>query len=389
MGNKTERILVLNLGSTSSKIAVYDNDKEVFKETIRHSQEEMSQFSGVIDQFEFRRDKIYDALKKNGISTDSLTAVCSRGGRIIACPHGAIEIDQEMVDYLTRPDDAYPHASLLGSLVAFDLKKQYGIPACIYDAIGTDEMQPIARVTGVPEIPRFTVGHTLNTRAMGIRCAEEILHKDFDDCTFIVAHLGGGSSIRLYHKGVNIDAVNDDEGNFTPERGGGVSAKELIKFTGDRIAEGQTVKDVTKRFHGEGGLKAHLGTTDAIEVEKMIEAGDEYAKIVYDAMAYRVAKDIGTLAVPVAGKVDRIILTGGIAYSKMLTQNIIKLVDWIAPVEVMAGEYEMEALAGGALRVLQGKEKLQNFGEIKRAAVDRIRICDGVEPYTAPAKYHK
>ena len=121
----------------------------------------------------------------------------------------------------------------------------------------------------------------------------------------------------------------------------------------------------------------------------MIEAGDEYAKIVYDAMAYRVAKDIGTLAVPVAGKVDRIILTGGIAYSKMLTQNIIKLVDWIAPVEVMAGEYEMEALAGGALRVLQGKEKLQNFGEIKKAAVDRIRICDGVEPYTAPAKYHK
>lgn len=389
MGNKTERILVLNLGSTSSKIAVYDDTKEVFKETIRHSQEEMSQFKGVIDQFKFRRDKIYDALKKNGITTDSLTAVCSRGGNIIACPHGAIEIDQEMVDYLTRPEELYPHASLLGSLVAFDLKKQYGIPACIYDAIGTDEMQPIARVTGVPEIPRFTVGHTLNTRAMAIKCAEEVLHKDFDDCTFIVAHLGGGSSIRLYHKGTNIDAVNDDEGNFTPERGGGVSAKELIGFTAKKLAEGKTVKDVVKRFHGEGGLKAHLGTTDAIEVEKMIEAGDEYAKIVYDAMAYRVAKDIGTLAVPVAGKVDRIILTGGIAYSKMLTQNIIKLVDWIAPVEVMAGEYEMEALAGGALRVLQGKEKLQNFGQIKASATDRIRICQGVEPYTSPAKYHE
>ena len=140
-----------------------------------------------------------------------------------------------------------------------------------------------------------------------------------------------------------------------------------------------------RKIHGGGGLSAHLGTIDAIEVEKMIEGGDKYAKIVYDAMAYRIAKDIGTLAVPVAGKVDRIILTGGIAYSKYLTGQIVDLVDWIAPVEIMAGEYEMEALAGGALRVLRGEEKLQDFGEIKASAVDRIRICEGVEPFTAPS----
>lgn len=378
-----ERILVLNLGSTSSKIAVYDEDKEVFKETIRHTQEEMAQFNDILDQFDFRNKKVRNALEKNGVGVDTLTAVCSRGGNIIACPHGAIAIDQGMIDYLTRPEDTAKHASLLGSMIAFDLNKEFGIPACIYDAIGTDEMQPIARVSGVPEIPHYTVGHTLNTRAMAIKCANEVLHKPFDECTFIVAHMGGGSSIRLYHKGVNIDCVNDDEGNFSPERGGGVSCKDLVKycFTTDEDA-----KTVMKKFHGNGGLRAHLGTTDAIEVEKMIEAGNEYATAVYEGMAYGIAKDITKLAAPVAGKVDRIILTGGVAYSKFLTSYIKEKVEFICPVELMPGEYEMEALAGGALRVLRGEEKLQDFAEIKESAVDRIRICAGVEPYTVPAK---
>ncbi len=380
---KKEKILVLNLGSTSSKIAVFENDKEIFSETLRHSNEEMSKFNDVLEQFDFRKELIYKALEKNNIPVSSLTAACSRGGNIIACPHGAIEIDQEMIDYLTRPEDMYKHASLLGSMIAYDLHKEYAIPACIYDAIGTDEMQPVARVTGVPEIPRFTVGHMLNTRAMAIKCAEEVLNKPFNECTFIVAHLGGGSSIRLYHNGVNIDCVNDDEGNFTPERAGGMSSKELANFC---FNSGLTSKEVMKKLHGEGGLAAHLGTKDAIEVEKMIEAGDKYAKIIYEGMCYRIAKDIGTLAVPVSGKVDRIILTGGIAHSKMLTSYIENLVSWIAPVEIMAGEYEMEALASGILRVLTGEEKARNFGKVKAEAKDRIRICEGVEPYTVPKR---
>lgn len=382
--NKKERILIMNLGSTSSKIAVYDDEEQVFQETLRHTQEEMNQFKDVLDQFDFRNEKIRQALAEHDIPLESLTAACSRGGNIIACPHGAIEIDQEMIDYLTRPEDLYKHASLLGCMVAFDLHKEFGIPACIYDAIGTDEMQPIARVTGVPELPRFTVGHTLNTRAMAIKCAKEVLHKPFEEGTFIVAHLGGGSSIRLYHKGVNIDCVNDDEGNFSPERGGGVSAKELISFAFKKFAEGQSAGDVVKRFHGNAGLKAHLGTTDALEVEQMIKDGNQYAKIVYDAMAYRVAKDIASLGAVVNGKVDRIILTGGIAYSKYLTSQIVERVEFLAPVELMPGEYEMQALAHGTLRVLRGEETLQNFGEIKASAVDRIRICEGVEPYTTP-----
>lgn len=379
-----ERILVMNMGSTSSKIAVYDDDKEVFGQTLRHSKEEMAQFEDVLAQFEFRRDKVFEALKEHDISLESLTCATSRGGNILPCPHGAIEVDQAMIDYLTRPEDSSRHASLLGSMIAFELHNKYGIPALIYDAIGTDEMMPLARVSGVPELPHFTVGHTLNTRAMAIKCAEEKLGKKFDECTFIVVHLGGGSSVRLFKDGVNIDCVNDDDGNFTPERCGLIEAKQLV----DLCYSGKyTKKEMNKKMHGAGGLKAHLNTTDAIEVEKMIEAGDEYAKIVYDAMCFNVAKDIGRLAVVVAGKVDRIILTGGIAYSKYVSEYITKLVSFIAPVEVMAGEYEMEALAGGSLRVLKGEEVLQDFGKIAEESVDRIRIIPGLEPKTVPAKY--
>ncbi len=379
----TERILVMNLGSTSSKIAVYDDDKEVFNDTIRHTTEELSPFGDVVEQFDFRRDKIFESLEKNGIPVSSLTAAVSRGGNIIACPHGAISIDQNMIDYLTRPDDYAKHPSIIGSMIAFDLHKEMGIPICIYDAIGTDEKIPVCRVSGVPEIPHFTVGHTLNTRAMAIKCAEEKLGKKFEECTFIVAHLGGGSAIRLYKNGVNIDSVNDDEGNFTPERGGGVSAKRLV----DLCYSGKyTHKEAMKLFHGKGGLIAHLGTADAREVEKMIADGDGYAAIVYEAMCLNVAKDIAKLAATVSGKVDRIILTGGISYSKYVSDYIKEHVEFICPVEVMAGEYEMEALAAGCLRVLRGEEELQDFGEIAASAKDRIRIYPGVEPYTAPAR---
>lgn len=367
----TERILVMNLGSTSSKIAVYDDDKEVFNDTIRHSTEELAPFGDVTEQFDFRRDKIFESLENNGIGVDTLTAAVSRGGNIVPCPHGAIGIDQAMIDFLTRPEDLAKHPSLIGSMIAYELHNTKGIPVCIYDAIGTDEKIPLCRVSGVPELPHFTVGHTLNTRAMAIKCAEERLGRSFEECTFIVAHLGGGSSVRLYKDGVNIDSVNDDEGNFTPERGGGVSAKRLV----DLCYSGKyTYKEAMKLFHGNGGLKAHLGTASAQEVEERMKNGDKHASIVYEAMALGVAKDISKLAATVSGKVDRIILTGGIAYSDYVSNYIKEHVEFICPVEIMPGEFEMEALAAGCLRVLRGEEKLQDFGEIAASAEERLRI---------------
>lgn len=382
--NYKERILVMNLGSTSSKIAVYDDENEIFNATIRHTKEELSQFDDVLDQFGFRDEKVRTTLEDNGIPLESLTAVVSRGGNILPCPHGAIMIDRAMIDYLIRPDDYRRHASLFGSMIAFDLHEKYGIPAYIYDAISTDEKIPIARISGMPEAPRYTVGHTLNTRAMAIKCAEEKLGKPFDECTFIVAHLGGGNSIRLFKNGINIDSVNDDEGNFSCERSGRIGAASLIGLC---YSGKYTHKEMMKKMQGEGGLMAHLGTQNALEVEKMIAEGDEYAEIVYEALAFNVAKDIGSLATVVNGKVDRIILTGGVAYSKFISGYITEKVSYIAPVEIMAGEYEMEALAAGALRVLQGKEEVQNFGDIAAASKERISILPGLEPGTVPAKY--
>ncbi len=377
-----ERILVMNLGSTSSKIAVYDDENEVFNATIRHTKEELAQFDDVLDQYDFRDEKVKTTLEENGIPLESLTALVSRGGNILPCPHGAITIDKAMIDYLTRPDDYKRHASLFGSMIAFNLHEKYGIPAYIYDAIGTDEKMPLARVSGLPELPHYTVGHTLNTRAMAIKCAEEKLGKSFDECTFIVAHLGGGSSIRLYKNGVNIDSVNDDEGNFSCERAGRMGAAKLITLC---YSGKYSHKEMMKKLHGDGGLNGHLGTKDALEVEKMIADGNEYAKIVYEALAFNVAKDIGALATVVEGKVDRIILTGGVSYSKFISEYIADKVSFIAPVEIMAGEYEMEALAAGALRVLQGKEKAQDFGEIAATADERISILPGLKPGEVPA----
>ncbi len=376
-----ERILVLNLGSTSSKIAVYVNESELIKATIRHTTEELSQFDDILDQFDFRKEKVFGYLHDNGINENFFTAVCSRGGNILPCPHGAIAIDQQMIDYLTRPEDNAKHASLLGSLIAFELHKKYGIPACIYDAIGTDEKIPLARVSGVPELPHYTVGHMLNTRAMAIKCAHDFLHKNFHESTIIVAHLGGGGSVRLYKDGLNIDSINDDEGSFYPERGGGISAKDLVTLC---YSGKYTEKEMMKKFHGGGGFVAHLGTADVQQAQKMADDGDGYAKLIIEAFAFNVAKDIGALAASVAGKVDCIVLTGGIAYSKFISGYIKDHVSFIAPVEIMPGEIEMEALAAGALRVLRGEEKLQDFGEIAKTSKDRIRIYPGVEPFTAP-----
>ncbi len=352
-----ETILVLNPGSTSTKIAVYEGDEMLFQENIRHTQEELKDFKWCTDQVEFRRDVIKAALQKRNFEMDRLDAICSRGGRIPPCAPGAVIVNQEMVDYFYALADNC-HISGSGCIIAFQIAKELNIPAYIYDPTSVDEMTPIAKVSGLPEIPRFTVGHTLNTRAMAIKCAKETLKKPFEECTFVVAHIGGGSSVRLIHEGKCIDAVNDDNGGFSPERTGCVAAVPLVQlcFSGK-----YTKQQLIKIIRGGGGLKAILGTSNAQEIEARIANGDEQAKLVYEAMAYGLAKDIGQMAVPVAGKVDRIILTGGVANSQYITGYISKLVSFIAPVEVIPGENEIESLAAGALRVLRGEEKARIF----------------------------
>lgn len=277
-----------------------------------------------------------------------------------ACPSGAFAVDQDMIDYLSAITQG-AHASNLGCVMARDLAEPLHIPAYVYDPVAVDEMPPMARITGIPELPRRMMGHALNTRAMAIRCAETVLHKPLDRCRLIVLHLGGGASVRLFIGGKMVDNVRDDELLFAPERSGGIAAEQLVKLCySGKYDRGQMMKLV----RGKSGLLAHLGTSDAMEVERRMARGDERARLVYDAMLYTAAKSIGAMAAAAGGDIDRIILTGGIAHSAYVADYLTKKVRFIAPVEVMAGEFEMEALAAGASRVLAGQETPHRFRDL-------------------------
>lgn len=350
-------ILVINPGSTSTKIAVFRGAEKVFDETLRHSREELAPFRWVMEQAAFRRAAIEGALTAHGFDLAELDGICARGGQLPPCESGTYLVDQAMVDYMYTVKNA-AHASNLGCVLALELAQPRKIPAFICDPVSVDEMTDEARVTGLPELPRTMLGHALNCRAMARRCAEEVLHKPLEDCRLIVLHLGGGASARLFIGGRMVDGVRDDEWMFAPERMGGVSLQPLVHLC---YSGKYTEKDIMDFIRGRGGLAAHLGTADAREVERRIAAGDAHAKLVYDGMLYSAARAIGGLAAAADGQVDRVILTGGIAHSQYVADYLTKKLSFIAPVEVMAGEFELEALAAGACRVLEGQERLKVF----------------------------
>ena len=354
------RVLVINPGSTSTKAGLFEGERCLFQETLRHSAEELAAFNSVMEQVDFRRGIVEKMLAEKNVSPDSLDAVCARGGQLPPCPSGAFVVDKQMCDYMYGIKQG-AHASNLGCVIALQIAEKQGIPAYVYDPVAVDEMTPVSRITGMPMLNRWMVGHALNCRAMAIRCANEVMHKPLEVCRFIVLHLGGGASVRLFIDGKMVDGIRDDELLFAPERSGGQDCQSLIHlcFSGE-----YTEKDLMKYVRGGGGLKAHLGTSDAREVEQRIAAGDEKAKLVYDAMLYGAAKSIGALAAAADGQIDRIILTGGLAHSQYVAEYLTKKVSFIAPVEVMAGEFEMEALAAGACRALAGEEQAHRFAEL-------------------------
>lgn len=351
-----EKILVMNPGSTSTKIAVYQDETPLFVESIEHSQDELKPFENIIDQYEMRKDLIVATMEKNGVRKEDLTAIVSRGGLLPPIKAGAYRVNEDMVWQLTyAPQNE--HASNLGAVIADAIAKPLGIPAFIYDGVTVDEMMPILKITGLKEISRKGIGHNLNTRAAAMKYAREN-GKEYKDCKLIVVHLGGGISVTLQYGGKVADIINDEDGPFAPERAGSLPSQSLIKYFGQ---SGMTAKEMLKKMKSRGGLVAHLGVNDSREVEKMIENGDEHAKLIYDAMALNVARKIGEEAATVAGDVEAIILTGGIAYSEYFTNEVKKNAEWIAPVIVYPGENEMESLALGGLRVLRGQEEAHEF----------------------------
>ncbi len=356
-----EKVLVLNPGSTSTKIAVYEGEQQVFLESISHSTEELKQFASVGDQYDFRKELVLKTLAEHGYQAEDFACVVGRGGVLPPLQAGAYEVNEDMVWQL-RYAPVQEHASNLGGLIAYAIAHPIGKPAYIYDAVAVDEMPKMNKLTGIKGLERNGVGHNLNTRATAIRYAKE--HgKRYDDISVVVAHLGGGFTVNLQYKGRIIDVLNDETGCFTPERAGALPMAPFVKKI---FSEHMDEKSVKKMLKSQGGLTSHLGTNDSREVEKMVDSGDEYAKMVFEAMAMNVACNIAREFPVVNGDVEAILLTGGIAHSDRFTGLIKERLAYLnCPVIVYAGENEMQSLAMGALRVLHGEETPHVYHKIE------------------------
>lgn len=347
------RLLIINPGSTSTKIAVFDDEKSIFEETLRHSVEELSSYEKIYDQYEFRKNIIVNILEKNDITIDSLDGVVGRGGLLNPIEGGTYEVNDLMLEDL-RIGKKGEHASNLGGIIAYEIAKEVGKRSFIVDPVVVDELQDVARVSGLKEIERTSIFHALNQKAVARRHAKE-LGQDYEDLNLIVVHLGGGVSVGAHEKGRVIDVANalDGEGPFSPERAGSLPVGDMIKLC---YSGKYTYNEVKKMLTGNGGIVSYLKTNDAREVTERIANGDKYAELIYNAMAYQVAKEVGACAAVLKGKVDGILLTGGIAYDKLFTSWVEESVKFIADVTIYPGEDELTALAEGGLRVLRGEE---------------------------------
>lgn len=352
------RLLIINPGSTSTKIAIYDNEKPVFEETLRHSNEELAPYATIYDQYEFRKNVILDTLNAKGINITKLNSVIGRGGLLKPLEGGTYNVNETMLKDL-KVGVMGQHASNLGGIIANEIASQLNIPAFIVDPVVVDELDDVARISGMPEIKRMSLFHALNQKAVAKRAAGD-LGKKYNEVNLIVAHMGGGVSVGAHKKGrvVEVNNALDGEGPMSPERAGTLPVGSLMKlcFSGK-----YTQDEIKKKVVGKGGLVAHLGTNDGREVVKRIQSGDKNAELVYFAMAYQVAKEIGSCAAALEGKVDAICLTGGLAYDKLLTGWIKERVEFISKVFVYPGEDEMIALAQGGLRVLRGEEEAKEY----------------------------
>lgn len=350
------RILTINPGSTSTKIAVYENLEELYKDSIPHDAQTLQKFDHIMDQLQYRKELVLESLENHHISLESLSAIVARGGLLPPIKAGAYEVNEDMVWQLKYKPD-HEHASNLAAVIGYEIAREVHCPCYIYDGVTVDEMDPVMKLTGLPHMERKGMGHNLNMRAMAIRYANE-QHKNYKDVTVIVAHLGGGISVSLHHEGRIADIMSDEMGPFSPERSGALPVHQLIKWI---MSHHYSQEELMKIVKTKSGLMAYCGTTDIRDIELLIDKGNEKAKLVYDAMALNVAKCICSEAAIVNGRIEGIVLTGGMAYSKRFTDAIQERINFLAPVHIYAGENEMLALAKGGLRVLQGQEKAQVF----------------------------
>ena len=354
----SNKLLIINPGSTSTKIGVYEDTKELFEETLRHSSEEIGKYETIFDQIDFRKDIIVNILKKKNFDLNTLAAVVGRGGMLKPMESGTYKVNDDMLEDL-KVGVQGQHASNLGGILADRIAKELNIPAFIVDPVVVDELEDVARVSGVPELPRVSKFHALNQKAVAKRYAKEN-NINYSDLNLIVVHMGGGVSVGAHKKGRVVDVNNalDGEGPFSPERAGTVPVGELIKLC---YSNKYTEKEIYSKIVGKGGYVAYLNTNDARDVLKLVSEGDKNAELYFNAFIYQVSKCIGEMATVLEGKVDRIILTGGIAYSDVVVEALKNKIGWISNVTVYPGEDELLALAEGALRVLNGEEEARVY----------------------------
>lgn len=357
-----EYVLVINPGSTSSKVALFKDLDLVVEKNLSHSTEELDKFDKITDQYAYRRDMILEWMAEEGYPTTSLKAVVGRGGLLKPMPSGTYKVTPALIKDLEIGVQG-EHASNLGGIIARSIADVEGVEAYIVDPVAVDEFEPVARVSGMPDIERKSLLHALNVRAISHNVASD-LGRPFETLNMVVAHLGGGISVVPVKKGKMIDANNANEmGPFSPERAGGLPVGDIVRmcYSGE-----YTMNTLKPKLRGKGGLVAYLGTNDAREVLKMIENGDENAKLIFESMGYQIAKEIGAMATVLKGDIDAIVLTGGVAYSKYLTDYIKEHVGFMAPVIVKPGEDEMTALNEGYLRTVTGEDPVKIYeNEVK------------------------
>lgn len=351
-------LLIINPGSTSTKIAVYDELEECFSAEISHKWDELEMFETVADQEAYRYDLVIKALEAHTISLAKISGVVGRGGLLHPIESGAYQVNEKMVRDLKNAVYG-EHASNLGAVLAKRIGDELNIPAFIADPVVVDELCAQARFSGMPDIERKSIFHALNHKSVAKLVAQE-LNLAYDEANFIVAHLGGGISVGAHSYGRVVDVNNalDGDGPFSPERAGGIPAGQLARLV---HSEKYTIQEMQKKLCGKGGVFAYLGTKDMLEVRSRIESGDEYAKLIVDALAYQISKEISGLAAYFCGDVDAIILTGGLARLKLLTDEITRMISFIGPVRLVPGEREMEALAENGLEVLLGHKQAKQY----------------------------
>lgn len=352
------KLFIINPGSTSTKLASYENEKLLFDIAIKHDKEEFKNCSSYLDEYSARYKKISEVLNEKNINLKEYSAIVSRGGPFKSLEGGVYKINEKLIEDINKGNVQSPHISLLAPYFAYNLANKYGIPAYFADPVSTDEYWEYSRLSGMPGINRISLWHALNCKAAG-RLAAKGLGKKFEDLNLVIAHIGGGVTVAALKKGRAVDTTNaNSEGAMSPERTGTLPALELVKlcFSG-KYTKDEIIKKITK----EGGLAAYLGTNNVKAVIEKINRGDKLSKLVLETMAYQICKEIGAYAAVLDGNVDAVVLTGGVANEKMITDFIKKKVSFIAPVMIYPGEDEMLALAQAGLRALRGEEKVKEY----------------------------